>query len=271
MHVLIVEDDATTRTLLERTLAGDGWRTSTASDGREALKLADRREPDVILLDYQLPGIDGLQVLDRLVARGVQAPVVFLTGHGSEVIAYQALTKGAVDYLTKQEASYGELKALLTKAVDDWNGVDRLGSSAPATTHGRGPRRPMPAGLEQFLAVTPLEGLVVCDRRGNVVVERVTTDLDTELVVTRAAALAHQTQGLAEAANDDEAGQYTLIRGSEHILAVASAAAGLTLVAVIPSATPARECISFIQRAARIVADTLGPEAEQQLKEPLSA
>lgn len=268
MHVLIVEDDATTRTLLERTLSGDGWRTSSANDGLEALKLADRRDPDVILLDYQLPGIDGLEVLDRLVARGVEAPVVMLTGHGSEVIAYQALTKGAVDYLTKQQATYDQLKDLLAKAVDDWNGVDRLGSAPRSVARGPASRRPLPSGLEQFLAVTPLEGLVVCDRRGRTVVERVTTDLDTELIVARAATLAHQSQSLAEAAGDEEAGQYTLIRGSSHVLAVASATGGLTLLAVIPAATPARECISLIQRAARIVSDTLGAGTDTEAVQP---
>lgn len=270
MHVLIVEDDATTRTLLERTLSGDGWRTSLAADGRQALKLAERREPDVILLDYKLPGMDGLEVLDRLAARGLPAPVVLLTGHGSEVIAYQALTKGAVDYLTKQQATYDELKGLLVKAVDDWNGVDRLGRPVSSPLPSGRSRRPMPSGLEQFIAVTPLEGLIVSDRRGNTVVERVTPSLDTDRIVAKAAALAHQARSLAEAAGDREAGQYTLIKGDTYVLAVASAAGGLTLLGVIPAATPARECISIIQRAARIVSDTLGADAER-VQGPVSA
>src|SRR5687768_2088565 len=103
-RILIIEDNPEDRVLYRRRLAQGReqdylfWETGS---GEEGLRLCHDMAPDCILLDYQLPDLDGLEFLDRLRA-GAAAPtfcVIVLTGHGNEAVAVQAMKKGAEDYL----------------------------------------------------------------------------------------------------------------------------------------------------------------------------
>ncbi len=99
--VLIVDDDAASRRLLEVRLRPLGRQLSTANDGEEALAAMKRDEPDLVLLDLQLPGMDGMQVLRELRKLESDVPVIVVTGHGSIETAVEAMKQGAYDFITK--------------------------------------------------------------------------------------------------------------------------------------------------------------------------
>jgi DNA-binding response OmpR family regulator len=100
--ILVVDDSAEiVRALKEYMLVPLGYQVISAADGRSGLKLAISRQPDLIMLDMQLPFMDGLEVLKALRQDGCQAPVIFMTMHGSESIAVEVFRLGVRDYLAK--------------------------------------------------------------------------------------------------------------------------------------------------------------------------
>jgi signal transduction histidine kinase len=117
--VLIVDDYPDALALYEALLVDDGHRVRTAQSGLEALKLVDEREPEVVLLDVSMPGLDGVEVLKRLRARRGGGPaVLMLTAARREPHAIEAgLKEGADAYLTKPIDSR-ELLARVRAAVE---------------------------------------------------------------------------------------------------------------------------------------------------------
>jgi len=99
--VLIVEDERVLAEAMSDYLARHGFETAMAGSGEAALDAIHRSEPDLVVLDYQLPGMDGLEVLREIRQRAPQAAVVMLTAHGSVKTAVEAMRAGAFDYLTK--------------------------------------------------------------------------------------------------------------------------------------------------------------------------
>ena len=83
-HILIVDDDALLRRSLSFNLEQNGYRVSTAGNAEDALALARRDVPDLILLDIGLPGMDGLDAL-RYIQEKIGAPVIFLTARRREL------------------------------------------------------------------------------------------------------------------------------------------------------------------------------------------
>src|SRR3954463_13781407 len=79
IRALVVDDEDSLTDLLSMALRYEGWDVKIAADGQRALALAREFRPDVIVLDVMLPDIDGMQVLTRLRADGIQTPVLFLT------------------------------------------------------------------------------------------------------------------------------------------------------------------------------------------------
>jgi DNA-binding response OmpR family regulator len=107
--VLMVEDDAVTAFLIRTVLGRAGFAVDIASDGRQALRAFHGLRPDVVVLDVELPEMDGWQVLARI--REVSnAPVLMLTAHDLESEKVRGLRAGADDYLTKPFGN-GELVA----------------------------------------------------------------------------------------------------------------------------------------------------------------
>jgi DNA-binding response OmpR family regulator len=96
-----VEDDDVIRGLVRAILERGGLRVVEAIDGEEALELAERASPDLVLLDVNLPGIDGPEVCRRLRAAGATLPIVMVTGAADEDDRRRGLEAGADAYLTK--------------------------------------------------------------------------------------------------------------------------------------------------------------------------
>jgi len=101
--VLIVEDEDALSTLLEYNFSKEGYETAIAEDGEEALLMAEERSPDLILLDWMLPKLSGVEVCRRLRRRKETAstPIIMLTARGDETDKVTGLDYGADDYLVK--------------------------------------------------------------------------------------------------------------------------------------------------------------------------
>jgi len=99
-HILIVDDDAETRSLLREYLQKHGYRVSAAADGKGLRAALDSAPPDLVVLDLMLPGDDGLALCRDLRARS-NLPVIMLTARGEETDRIVGLEMGADDYLAK--------------------------------------------------------------------------------------------------------------------------------------------------------------------------
>lgn len=99
--VLIIDDSDELRSLLETILPFGGYETISAGTGCEGLDLAAERNPDVILVDLELPDMNGLKVLEALSGNQRSIPAIMMTGYGSEGVAARALHLGAFGYLIK--------------------------------------------------------------------------------------------------------------------------------------------------------------------------
>jgi DNA-binding response OmpR family regulator len=110
MNVLIAEDDEVVASFLRQALREAGYATRSTGDGAEAYALALSTDLDLILLDVQLPGLDGLTVCSRLRERGVATPILILTARDTLEDKIEGLDRGADDYLVKP-FQVGELLA----------------------------------------------------------------------------------------------------------------------------------------------------------------
>ena len=101
--VLIVEDESALSTLLRYNLEREGYGVQEARDGEEALLLADEMKPDLVVLDWMLPQLSGIEVCRRLRGRGHMrnVPIVMLTARGEEPDRIRGLDTGADDYIVK--------------------------------------------------------------------------------------------------------------------------------------------------------------------------
>jgi DNA-binding response OmpR family regulator len=98
--ILIVEDDPRVSSLLRESL-GPEYEVEVVVDGESAMERANRERPDVVLLDINLPGVSGLEVLRLLRLRHPGLPVIMITGTTDEVAVTTALMRGAFAYLPK--------------------------------------------------------------------------------------------------------------------------------------------------------------------------
>jgi DNA-binding response OmpR family regulator len=101
MKILVVDDDLELRGLIAFALRQAGYLALEAADGPEGLRTFERERPDLAILDVNLPGMSGLEVLRRVRALGLRTPVLVLTVRSAEEDQVQALDLGADDYLTK--------------------------------------------------------------------------------------------------------------------------------------------------------------------------
>jgi DNA-binding response OmpR family regulator len=100
-RILIVDDDTSIVGLLQQYFESTGYQVEFALHGGDALTLIQHDPPDVVLLDIAMPGLDGVQVLQRILALGAAPPVIIVTGHDENALAKRTRAMGAFDYITK--------------------------------------------------------------------------------------------------------------------------------------------------------------------------
>ena len=117
-HILIVEDEEKITDFLRRGLVYEGYRVDVAHDGQSGLALARENPPDLVILDWMLPGMDGLEVCRRLRSGG-PVPIILLTARDSVADRVLGLDAGADDYLIKPfdfDELLARIRALLRRA-----------------------------------------------------------------------------------------------------------------------------------------------------------
>ena len=111
-RILVIDDEAAIRDSLRMTLEYEGYEFLGAATGQEGLALAEREAPDLVLLDVKMPGMDGIEVLERLRNMNEAVPVIVVSGHGTISTAVEATKKGAFDFIEKPFASERVLVSL---------------------------------------------------------------------------------------------------------------------------------------------------------------
>jgi FixJ family two-component response regulator len=99
--VFVVDDDEAVRTSLERLLRSADWQVRVFASAQEFLDRTSFIGNGCVVLDVQMPGLDGPALHDRLVEEGIDLPIIFLSAHGDLAIGVNAMKKGALDFLSK--------------------------------------------------------------------------------------------------------------------------------------------------------------------------
>ena len=114
--ILVVEDDLNQRTLYEEELGDEGYRVLTASDGREAIKVVQEEKPDLVVLDINMPVMDGLDTLSKMLEYNSKMPVIINTAYAS----YQEnFTSWSADAYIVKSGDLSELKATVRRLLAD--------------------------------------------------------------------------------------------------------------------------------------------------------
>jgi len=119
ISVLLAEDNESHALLMKRRLGRDeSFAIHVAEDGIACLEKLAQASYDVLLLDHNLPKVDGLEILKRVGEQGHDTPVIMITGEGSETVAVQAMKEGAYDYIVKSREYLTTLPLVIRKAVE---------------------------------------------------------------------------------------------------------------------------------------------------------
>lgn len=124
----VVDDEESIRRSLDFLLRAAGYRVERWPNGEDFLKGADRTVPACVLLDIRMPGIDGLEVQQRMVAQGLDFPVIMLTGHGDITLAVRSMQAGALDFMEKPFDREALLRSIAVA-------VQQLGNRAALREH----------------------------------------------------------------------------------------------------------------------------------------
>jgi PAS domain S-box-containing protein len=162
IRVLLVDDDVDHAMIVRRTLEKQGgFAVTHVVDGAACLEAVRRDAYGVVLLDYSLPKMNGLEVLAKLRELGADVPVVMATGQGDERIAVQAMNAGAIDYVIKTTGYFATLPTVLNKVLKQHElAVDNARLYAES--------RRQQARLGRILDSTS-DGIVLVDRAGVIV------------------------------------------------------------------------------------------------------
>ncbi|MFC2062301.1 response regulator [Elusimicrobiota bacterium] len=120
VKVLLVEDNPDHRELIKKHIVSSEKKYSIEEtySGKQCLKKLAEKNYNVILLDYSLPRMNGLEVLDTINEQGFDIPVIIITGLGDEKIAVEAMKKGAYDYITKSDGYLTTLPHILKNTLE---------------------------------------------------------------------------------------------------------------------------------------------------------
>jgi DNA-binding response OmpR family regulator len=116
-HILIVDDEIDFTNLLQAELE-KYYQVSVANSGEDAVNRVSNEKFDVILLDYKLPGISGLSVLERMNEQKIDTPVIFFTAYGTESVANAATKLGAYDFVRRENLDYQHLPLMINATYE---------------------------------------------------------------------------------------------------------------------------------------------------------
>lgn len=116
--ILVVDDEDDVRLFLQDFLAERDLQVMSASSGEEALEIVDKEQPDIVLLDLMMPGIDGLECLERIMKKNPATNVIMITALNDDVRVAKAKKLGARNYILKP-FSLGYLETELVKLIGD--------------------------------------------------------------------------------------------------------------------------------------------------------
>jgi PAS domain S-box-containing protein len=170
--LLVIDDEASTRELLKISLESDGYTVFTAEDGPNGLEIFGEENPAIVLTDIKMPGMDGIEVLQKVKEQSPEAEVIVITGHGEMNLAIQALQLEASDFINKPISDESLAIALrraeekiwmrnkLKEYTEDLEGKIKETSDELAKRHE----------LEHNLIQTSMDGIVANDRQGNLII-----------------------------------------------------------------------------------------------------
>lgn len=136
-NILIIDDDVGLLRLLERVLKREGFQTTTASSGQEALAWASRKTADLMLLDLKLQDMEGRDLIHHLASAGRSLPFIIITGQGDERVAVEMIKCGALDYLVKDVQFTELLPTVVGKALEHLEKDKRLAATLAALEQSR--------------------------------------------------------------------------------------------------------------------------------------
>ena len=114
--ILVVDDDQSIATAFKHFLTFEGHACRVASNARDAARLIEERRPELVMMDVRMPGVDGLQALERFRAQFPGLCVVIMTAYGTSQTSIDAIRAGAFEYLTKP-LDLDELRGVIRKAL----------------------------------------------------------------------------------------------------------------------------------------------------------
>jgi len=100
-RILVIDDESAIRDSMKMILEYEGYEFVGAATGQDGLGIIEREPPDLVFLDIKMPGMDGLEVLERIKAVNDALPVIIVSGHGTTTTAVEAIKKGALDFIDK--------------------------------------------------------------------------------------------------------------------------------------------------------------------------
>jgi DNA-binding NtrC family response regulator len=159
ISIHIVDDDVSVREAVGCLIRSAGWKVETFASAEEFLRNSQKNIPRCLVLDVDLPGLDGLDLQEELAKTNVQIPIVFLTGHGDIPMTVKALKAGAMDFLTKpvnEEDLLGAIRqglahSNLGRKSNERDGFEEIVGSSPMLMHV----------LEQIRLVGPTDSTVL--------------------------------------------------------------------------------------------------------------
>jgi len=114
-RILLVEDDTNQAVLYQQELEADGYDVTVAANGREACEMIEQAEPDVVVMDISMPGMDGIEAMGRILSQHNKLPVILNTAYASYKENF--LSWSADAYIIKS-SDLGELKTTIKKLLD---------------------------------------------------------------------------------------------------------------------------------------------------------
>ena len=134
--ILIVDDDVSVSIMLKKAVQSSGLDAEVTNSGEEALLLLQKKRYDLILMDINMPGMDGFQTVETIRKQGIQIPIIIISGRKEDIDTLYGLNIGADDYITKpfNPVTLGaKIKALIRRSRNDLPGSSQQISAGPFT------------------------------------------------------------------------------------------------------------------------------------------